>query len=40
MGVAERLDLSGKNWLTVEKAAHYCGVSDGQLRKSGPARLP
>lgn len=34
MGAAESLDLSGKDWLTVEEAAHYCGVSSGQFRKN------
>jgi len=34
MGAAERLDLSGKDWLTVEEAAHYCGVSNSQFRKN------
>lgn len=27
------LNLSGKDWFTVEEAAHYCGVSDTQFRK-------
>lgn len=26
-----RIDLSGKDWLTVEEAAHYCGVSVSQF---------
>lgn len=34
MGAAEKLDLSGKDWLTVEEAAHYCDVSNGQFRKN------
>ena len=34
MGAAENLDLSGKDWLTVEEAAHYCGVSNSQFRKN------
>ncbi len=34
MGAAETLDLSGKDWLTVEEAAHYCGVSNSQFRKN------
>lgn len=34
MGAAEKLDLSGKDWLTVEEAAHYCGVSNSQFRKT------
>lgn len=34
MGAAEKLDLSGKDWLTVEEAAHYCGVSNSQFRKN------
>lgn len=25
------IDLSGKDWLTVEEAAHYCGVSVSQF---------
>ncbi|MFG6110646.1 hypothetical protein [Stenotrophomonas nematodicola] len=28
---AFRFDLSGKDWLTVEEAAHYCGVSRSQF---------
>ena len=28
---ALRFDLSGKDWLTVEEAAHYCGVSRSQF---------
>ncbi|MFI8573495.1 hypothetical protein ACIGEO_18550 [Stenotrophomonas bentonitica] len=34
MGAAEKLDLSGKDWLTVEEAAHYCGVFNSQFRKN------
>lgn len=30
MGAAEKIDISGKDWLTEPEAAHYCGVS---LRK-------
>jgi len=26
-----RIDLSGKDWLTVDEAAHYCGVSISQF---------
>lgn len=26
-----RVDLSGKDWLTVDEAAHYCGVSVSQF---------
>lgn len=26
-----RIDLSGKDWLTVDEAAHYCGVSVSQF---------
>lgn len=26
-----RVDLSGKDWLTVDEAAHYCGVSRSQF---------
>lgn len=28
-----RYDLSGKDWLTVGEASHYCGVSEGNFRK-------
>jgi hypothetical protein len=28
---AFRFDLAGKDWLTVEEAAHYCGVSISQF---------
>jgi len=28
---ALRFDLAGKDWLTVEEAAHYCGVSTSQF---------
>ncbi|MNC27985.1 hypothetical protein D3C75_761750 [compost metagenome] len=31
MGAAEKLDIVGKDWLTVEEAAHYCGVSRSQF---------
>jgi len=34
MGAAEQRDLSGKDWLTVEEAAFYCGVSNSQFRKN------
>lgn len=34
MGAAEKLDLSDKDWLTVEEAAHYCGVSNSQFRRN------
>ncbi|WP_401740966.1 hypothetical protein [Stenotrophomonas geniculata] len=27
-----RIDLSGKDWLTAEEAAHYCGVSVSQFK--------
>jgi hypothetical protein len=37
MGAAEKIDLAGKDWLTVEEAAHYCGVSDSQFRKNANA---
>ncbi|GLQ96423.1 hypothetical protein [Dyella mobilis] len=30
MGAAEKIDISGKDWLTEPEAAYYCGVS---LRK-------
>lgn len=32
MGAAEDLNLSGKDWLTVDEAAFYCGVSNSQFR--------
>lgn len=31
MGAAEDLNLSGKDWLTVEESAFYCGVSVSQF---------
>ncbi|MFD0131522.1 hypothetical protein ACWGQ6_38955 [Streptomyces niveus] len=31
MGAAEDFNLAGKDWLTVEESAHYCGVSVGQF---------
>lgn len=31
-----RIDLSGKDWLTVDEAAHYCGVSTRQFRRNAP----
>ncbi|WP_414539284.1 hypothetical protein [Stenotrophomonas forensis] len=31
MGAAEKLDIVGKDWLTVDEAAHYCGVSRSQF---------
>ena len=33
MSAAEKIDLSGKDWLTVDEAAFYCGVSSSQFRK-------
>lgn len=27
MGAAEDLNIAGKDWLTEQEAAHYCGVS-------------
>lgn len=33
MGAAEKIELDGKDWLTVIEAAHYCGVSNSQFRK-------
>lgn len=33
MGAAEKIDISGKDWLTVDEAAFYCGVSSSQFRK-------
>lgn len=32
MGAAEDLNLAGKDWLTIEEAAHYCGVSVSQFK--------
>lgn len=34
MGATTQRDLSGKDWLTVEEAAFYCGVSNSQFRKN------
>lgn len=34
MGATRKLDLSGKGWLRVEEAAHYCGASNSQFRKN------
>ena len=31
MGAAEKLDIVGKDWLTVDEAMHYCGVSRSQF---------
>ncbi|HYQ25120.1 hypothetical protein [Stenotrophomonas sp.] len=37
---ALRIDLSGKDWLTVDEAAHYCGVSVSQFNsKAGECGL-
>lgn len=33
MGAAEDLNLSGKDWLTVIEAAHYCGVHEDTFAK-------
>jgi len=33
MSDASKINLSGKDWLTVIEAAHYCGVSDSQFRR-------
>lgn len=33
---ALRFDLAGKDWLTVEEAAHYCGVSASQFSAKAP----
>lgn len=33
---ALRFDLSGKDWLTVDEAAHYCGVSRSQFDARAP----
>lgn len=32
-----RYDLSGKEWLTVGEASHYCGVSESNFRKHATA---
>lgn len=32
-----RYDLSGKDWLTVGEASHYCGVSESNFRKHATA---
>lgn len=37
MGAAENLNIVGKDWLTVDEAAHYCGVSESQFRKNAVA---
>ncbi|NIJ87012.1 hypothetical protein FHY35_004062 [Xanthomonas arboricola] len=29
----EAMNIAGKDWLTVDEAAHYCGVSNSQFRK-------
>lgn len=31
---ALRFDIRGKDWLTVDEAAHYCGVSSRQFRRN------
>ncbi|QDL29612.1 hypothetical protein [Stenotrophomonas maltophilia] len=31
-----RFDIRGKDWLTVDEAAHYCGVSSRQFRRNAP----
>lgn len=33
MSAAEKLNIEGKDWLTVNEAAHYCGVSSRQFRE-------
>lgn len=33
---ALRFDIRGKDWLTVDEAAHYCGVSARHFRRSAP----
>ena len=33
---ALRFDIRGKDWLTVDEAAHYCGVSSRQFRRNAP----
>jgi len=33
MGAAEDINLAGKDWLTVDESAHYCGVSVSQFRE-------
>jgi hypothetical protein len=37
MGAAEKIDLSGKDWLTVPEAAFYCGVSEDHFRRKATA---
>ncbi|MCC8559957.1 hypothetical protein [Xanthomonas vesicatoria] len=37
MSAAEPLNLSGKDWLNVTEAAHYCGVSESQFRRNALA---
>lgn len=32
-----RFDISGKEWLTVDEAAHYCGVAPRHFRRSAPS---
>lgn len=33
MSAAEKIDISGKDWLTVTEAAFYCGVSEDHFRR-------
>jgi hypothetical protein len=37
MSAAEDLNITGKDWLTVDEAAHYCGVSNRQFREHAMA---
>jgi hypothetical protein len=34
--MGKELDIAGKDWLTVEEAAHYCGVSKSQFAACAP----
>ena len=33
MTAGKQFNIAGKDWLTVDEAAHYCGVSSSQFRK-------
>lgn len=34
--MTKELNIAGKDWLTVEEAAHYCGVSRSQFAACAP----
>lgn len=34
MSLAEPLNLAGKDWFKVTKAAHYCGAAESQFREN------